>query len=285
MKHLTFSLLAASIATGLAWGSAHAADYNSGILSKSPGADYTNIEFGSGWYLRGDITYNINGESASQFTSIQTPSDTFDVQADYDDAVGARIGAGYYLTPSTRVELSAEGIFNSTFRGLRRAEYAGSREYVVRTRISPGGSFTDPLTGLTTTFAPIFEDLPDTLTFDENGNVTATTSGLVDATVVNPINGTEEIEASYDSGIFLASAYFDLPKMGRFTPYVGAGAGLARVSYNETRTFTCTPDDSETCAFPAGQQGEEVERIDTLNEGYWGRTYALRGGTAASIDD
>jgi len=96
---------------------AFANDYNSGIVTKAPSAEYTDVEFGSGWYLRGDITYNVHGDSRAAFTTIDTNSDagTIPAQADYDDSLGIRIGFGNYIAPNLRLEATAEQIFDSNF--------------------------------------------------------------------------------------------------------------------------------------------------------------------------
>ena len=110
--------------TLLSASAALADDYNSGVVSKTPSGGYTEVEFGSGWYLRGDITYNIDGRSESGINVIAGVSGG--IQTDYDDAVGARVGFGYYVTPNSRIEINAEGLFNSDFGGLGSATFAAT---------------------------------------------------------------------------------------------------------------------------------------------------------------
>lgn len=302
MKLFVLNSTVAAIAL-LSASSAFANDYNSGVVTKTPSDVFTDVEFGSGWYLRGDITYNIRGRSAATAATLETPSGSFEVDADYDDSVGVRIGAGYYVSPNFRLEANVEGIFNSSFNGIRTRGFSGSRQVNISVETlgaqpgTPGTpAIVDPATGVTIIPAipaippqpPVFQDFPDTVFFDSNGNVTASNTGVFQAQVGNtaaPINGTEEIDAEYSATSFIVSGYYDLPTTGNFTPYVGAGVGVGRINYNESRTFTCVADASETCGFPAGAQGEETTQTLVRNEEFWALAYQLSVGAAYRIDD
>lgn len=271
---------------------AFATDYNSGVVTKAPSPEYTNVEFGSGWYLRGDISYNVRGESESTLTSIDSTAGSFLTQGDYDDTVGVRVGFGYYLSPNIRLELNAEQILDSNFDGIRAQNFGGSRDVTVvgvQTGITPAvPPLIDALTGAIlapgSPATPILEDVDDVVVFDNTGDVIGT-NGFFNGTSIAPINGTEEIEASYNARSFIASAYYDLPALGKFKPYLGAGVGYGRLSYNETRTLTCTPSNAESCGFPAGTQGEEVVIELTRNEEFWAPAYQLSAGAGIQIDD
>lgn len=301
MKRFVLNSTVAAIAL-LTASSAFANDYNSGIVSKSPSEGYTDVEFGSGWYLRGDITFNVRGNSEATSTILQSPNDSFAVDANYDDAVGARIGAGYYLTPNIRIEGNVEGILSSSFNGIRSRGYAGQRDVSVSIQTQaaqpaiPGTpGVTDPITGVTIGATPgipaqppVFENFPDTVFFNADGNVTGSNTGVYQANVGNTapaINGTESIDAEYSATSFIVSGYYDLPTLGKFTPYVGAGVGLGRINYNETREFTCVADASETCRFPAGTQGETTTQTLTRNEEFWALAYQLSAGAAYRVTD
>lgn len=236
MKRFVLNSTVAAIAL-LSATSAFANDYNSGVVTKSPSEGYTDVEFGSGWYLRGDITYNIDGRSESGINPVAGVSTG--IQTDYDDAVGARVGFGYKTSANTRIEINAEAIFSSEIDGL------GGRTFFAT-------DFANPL-------APV-----------------ATTT-----------NGTSLIDAEYTAADLIVTGYYDLPRFGAFTPYVGAGAGIARISYNETETLTCTPSSATiACAsFPAGSAGVETTATRTLSEEAWTYAYQLTAGTAIAIDD
>ena len=80
------------------------------------------------------------------------------------------------------------------------------------------------------------------------------------STPVTNVPATETTDASYDSSTLMANAYFDIAKMGRFTPYVGAGAGITRIEFRDNRTTRCTPASNQACLFPSGgAQGVVVE--------------------------
>lgn len=301
MKRFVLNTTVAAVAL-LTASTAFAGDYNSGIVTKSPSAGYTDVEFGSGWYLRGDITFNLRGESASSATTISTPSDTFRVDANYDDAIGARIGAGYYVSPNFRLEANVEGILSSSFNGVRNRGFGGQRDVSISVQTLPAQDavpgtpgVTDPITGITIGAIPgipaqpaVFENFTDTVFFDSDGNVIGSNTGVYPANVgnlANPINGTETIDAEYSATSFIVSGYYDLPKLGKFTPYVGGGLGLGRINYSETREFTCIPDASETCSFPAGAQGETTTQTLSRNEEFWALAYQVSIGAAYRVTD
>lgn len=109
MKSLVKSGIVASLAILLANGSAFAGDYNSGIVTKAPSAGYTNVEFGSGWYLRGDIGY-----SASQSLDVSFARDARggDAGASLDNTYSASVGAGYIFNDYLRADATFD-IFSS----------------------------------------------------------------------------------------------------------------------------------------------------------------------------
>lgn len=266
MKRFVLNSTVAAIAL-LTASSAFANDYNSGVVSKSPSEGYTDVEFGSGWYLRGDITYNIDARSSNTFESVSAVNRS--VQADYDDAVGARVGFGYYVAPNFRIEASVESILSSEFSSFTGYNFAGQRDVEVITTPAT------PTTPAVTT--------PDTVFFDSAGNVTGTTSGAYTGGTISPISGTEDFEASYQTSSLILNGYYDLPTLGKFTPYVGVGGGIGRVNYNQSRTLVCTPASGETCA--GGSTGAPVETTVTLDDEYWTYAYQLSVGTAIAVDD
>jgi len=238
MKRIVTFTTASAISALIATSVALADDYNSGVVTKSPSEGYTDVEFGSGWYLRGDISYNINGRDDAGINEVSTSGGTSSLQVDYDDAVGIRIGVGHYLTSNFRVEANLESIFSSEFGGIGLA-----------------------------TFSAI-----------DTGTVppTPTTTG-----------GTQQIDADYQGTALIASGNLDLGRVGAFTPYVGAGLGIARLEYNETETLTCTPFNSTvSCTgFPAAGPGVEAIATRTRNTADWTYAYQLTVGTAVAVAD
>ncbi len=251
--------------------SAFADDYNSGVVSKTPSETYTDVEFGSGWYLRGDITYNIDGRSSNSFTSVSDLNRS--VQADYDDAVGARVGFGYYVAPNFRIEASVESILDSEFGYFSSVGFAGQRNIDVVT--SPGDPTATPPVLPTTA--------PDTVFFDANGTVTGTAAGLFTGATTGAISGTEDFEASYSTSSLIINGYYDLASVGKFKPYIGIGGGIGRVNYNQSRKLVCAAASNETCV--VGSTGATTEVTLTLDDEYWTYAYQLSVGAAIEVDE
>jgi len=247
MKYFLLNSSVAAIAL-LSVTGAYAGDYNSGVVTKTPGEVYTDVEYGSGWYLRGDISFNVGGESERTYAPVFGTG--FNMPVDYDDAVGARIGFGNYITPNFRLEATAEGLFDTGYGGVSSRGYQGSRT-------TAGGL----------------------VTFNSAGIVTGSTDPAFNpGDNVGAIQGNEDLEGSYSASAFMANAYFDLNTVGNFTPYVGAGIGLGKVNINETSEYNCTPGAGETCGYPAGL---------TLRRDYekWRFAYALHAGAAYRFTD
>ncbi len=251
----TVAFLALMTASG-----ALANDYNSGVVTKAPSEVFTDVEFGSNWYIRGDIAYNIDGREDRGISQLTLPDGTLaSIQGDYDDAIAVRVGFGNYVAPNIRLEATVEGLFNSEFAGTGAQSYAGSR---------------------TTTGTPAV-----TVDFNSVGLITSSSDPLLVGTTTAPISGTSTTTADYASTNLLLSGYLDLPSFGSITPYVGAGVGVARVSFSQTTTFTCTAAATETCAFPAGAQGATAEISLRQDEDFWGLAYQLSVGAAIALDE
>ncbi|MGL4488546.1 MAG: outer membrane protein [Rhizobiaceae bacterium] len=133
----------------------------------------------------------------------------------YRDAVTVGAGVGYRFNEMFRVDANIEKLFSSSF---------GSRQLV-----APQG----PCIG--------------------TGEYINTTTGVTFTGPFNIQNCIREDKASYDAMTAMANAYVDLGKYYGFTPFLGAGVGVARVSYSEeTASITCVPVDAgvhvETCS-------------------------------------
>ena len=250
----TVAFLALMTASG-----ALANDYNSGVVTKAPSEGFTDVEFGSNWYIRGDIAYNIDGREDRGISQLTLPDgSTTNIQADYDDAIAVRVGFGNYVAPNIRLEATVEGLFNSEFAGTGAQTFGGSR----------------------TSGTPAV-----TVDFNSVGLVTSSSDPLLVGTFTAPISGTSTTEADYASTNLLLSGYLDLPSIGAITPYVGAGVGVARVSFSQTTTFTCSAAATETCAFPAGAQGDTATISLRQDEDFWGLAYQLSVGAAIALDE
>jgi opacity protein-like surface antigen len=73
---------------------------------------YKPVEIGSGWYIRGDIGYNMSAKHNSKEYSLAPVNH----QNDYRDAVTFGAGVGYRMNDMLRLEAGAEQIFSSKFK-------------------------------------------------------------------------------------------------------------------------------------------------------------------------
>lgn len=232
----------------------------------------TPVEYGSGWYLRGDVSWTFGAKMDRSFTGNDDLSDT---QAfEFNNNIAGRLGFGYQVNPWIRWEVTAEAMGDSNYSDTHSRTFAGSRNVTFSAETDPGPP-------------PVIEDLDDTVYFNSQGGVTGDLNGnfsnYVGSTSVTPIAGTEKVEASYSADLLMASAYVDLPVMGSITPYVGGGIGAARVEYSERRTWNCTPEDNETCGDPAGALGADVENHTALNNSRTYLAFAWQASAGAAI--
>jgi len=239
------------------------------------GDEFTDVEFGTGWYLRGDITYNINGRSERNSSTVTTSTGFITEQSfDYDDSIGARIGMGYRFNPFFRAELAAEGFLESETSIPFGSTFGGNRI----TNVIPGT--TDPITGVTSASTDVGVD------FGAGGTVIAASDpDFAVGQQVAPIDGIRRIDSSYTASSFMLNGYADLGTAYGFTPYVGAGIGLGRINFNETVVSRCLPGTNETCANPTGERGQEAQATTQAETEFWTEAYALYAGLAFDIDD
>ncbi len=265
MKYLVKSLALATILSVSTTSYSIAADADIDVLLEP---ESTFVEFGDGWYLRGDITYNLHGRQSTGTAVIGQIGESLDYE--YNDAVGIRAGFGYHVGSGLRLEFTGESVLNSEFNGTGSRTFSGSRDVIV-TRLVGG----------------VLTPFTDTVFFDSSGNVTGTTTGEYTDPTIAPIDGTETIDASYSASNFMINGYYDLPTMGTITPYVGAGIGAARINYSETRTWDCIADATEACGVPAGTTGTPVEDYVALDYDatYWRLSWQVAAGVAFKVSD
>lgn len=236
----------------------------------------TPVEYGSGWYLRGDVSWTFGAKMDRSFTGVDDVTDTQSFE--FNNNIAGRLGFGYQVNPWFRWEVTAEAMGDSNYSDTHARNFYGSRNVTFSAETDPGPP-------------PTIEDLDDTVYFNSNGSVTGDLNGnfsqYVGSTSVSPIGGTEKIETSYSADLLMASAYVDLPVMGSITPYVGGGIGAARVQYNEKRIWNCLPEDNETCFDqvddPSGVLGEDVEDYTAFNKSRTYLAFAWQASAGAAI--
>ena len=177
-------------------------------------------ELGSGWYIRGDIGYNFAGRH--EVSVVGDPARSVYETNNFMDKTHISVGAGYRLNNYLRLEGNLGRIQGSDFSTTRLLYLAGTE---------PAGTPADQIV------------LPS----DPNpcngwGEFVDTDSGVTylgDDFIRNCI-GTDRAE--YDSLYAMANAYFDLPTIAGFTPYVGGGVGIGRVAWRqELDAVDCVP--------------------------------------------
>lgn len=191
---------AAFLALAMGISSAHAADYEPLIVPEEPVVleEYQPVEIGSGWYIRADIGYSIT----TGFRDRSSAGTIGGVPTQFDESTNAANGSvavGYHINDIFRTEVEFGFVHSSRFGGSYAASCGGT-EIVTRQVI-------DPLTGQP---------------------VTEVVSGPGPST--RPCTGRDSGQTSIWDG--LVNVYADLGTVAGFTPYVGAGLGLA---YTKTR--------------------------------------------------
>jgi len=86
-------------------------------------------------------------------------------------------------------------------------------------------------------------------------------------------------KADYNAINVMANGYVDLGTFAGFTPYVGAGAGVTHVSWDDLRSKPYCEDGSEACS------GETYLSGRLKGEDSWRFTYALMAGAAVDLTD
>jgi len=103
-----------------------------------------------------------------------------------------------------------------------------------------------------------------------NGDFTGSTSGGC-GTVAGPCVSRDI--SSVSAWSLMANAYVDIGTYGAFTPYVGAGVGATRVSWDGLRNTSCSVSDPTACDPTTNHGGKDS----------WRFTYALMAGTAIDL--
>ncbi len=210
--------------------------------------DLQPVEIGNGWYIRGDIGLNINGKHDSS----EYQHGNVKYLDNFADKVNAGVGVGYQLNDFLRVDGGVEHLFASNFSAT--------------TRIAPP----DP--------SPCYEARRQTVT-----------NGVLGTPTIYSIPDCFDIDtAKYSAINSMANAYVDLGTYVGFTPYLGAGIGLARVEWEEVTDSTlCVPENStsfiDTCAATVGAPppvaGQSYTEKGITNTGTdYRMSYALMAG-------
>ena len=256
LKKLTrSSAIALATATALACSALPTTSFAADDLY-DPGV--TEVEFGTGWYIRGDIGITVHETLREAITAQPIPG-TPDLQteeSDIDNVVSFGVGVGYKLSNNLRGELA----------------YSYMAESESNTRAT------------TTNYRPPCSNaFVQTIVPDPN-NPGGTMIVLQPGHTIT--NCVESSETTYFVQTMTANLYYDFDtSFAGFRPFVGVGAGVARNQFESSSgDITCTASSFEQCN-PTDGVGQVGLGEQYTQEGarVSGTSYHLAGSVSAGL--
>ena len=258
-KHIfSLALLVTTLATPLVH--AQAADLDPGY-AEIPPLQETKVEFGSGWYIRGDI-------GATRLPALQanTPS-VLPTSTDFNPPLAANAT----LSGSSRLGYDASLGAGYEFNRWFRADIVAD--------------FHQPLTANSTSgngnvFCPTAVSYPDETT-SPTGQITYGTPSYASG------GCTGNYQAHLTSYDVLINGYVDLGTWYRVTPYVGAGAGLSFGHYQTSASYVQANGQPYQVSFTDPAYGATFyENYNRTSSGsYYNFAFALMAGIAIDVYD
>jgi opacity protein-like surface antigen len=182
-------------------------------------------DYAARWYFRTDVGLGLGSDPSVTERGIiygnsdpAVPVGTSPAwfNEDFETFVTWGAGVGYHWTPWFRTDLTAD------LRSDAEVKMRGTLNYPEHKFVSPPGDPAPP---------PVFRPTGNTV-----------------------VGRTEDV-TTLRSGVVLLNGYLDLSSGGRFTPYVGAGIGVAINELDRTHNtieFSCDPVANPTCTNPPG---------------------------------
>jgi opacity protein-like surface antigen len=175
--------------------------------------EYTEVEFGTGWYLRGDIGAGIS--------EVSVEADFVTGDADLGTPISISVGAGYTFAEGLRAEIGFNQFNNLAFASRSSYGNCGLEDHD-----GDGSPW----------------DVPDGV-----GGLSATAPIAVTGDCFVSAN------ANVNASSLMANFYADLGTYWGLRPYVGAGVGAAYVSWNDfTITDHCSGSQGTDCGIGGG---------------------------------
>ena len=248
---LSLALLFATVATPLA--QARAADLDPGY-AEIPALQEAKVEFGSGWYIRGDLG------------ATRLPSMTLNNPTAFDTAPTVSLKSGSQV--GYTASLGAGYAFNNWFR--TDAIFDFHKPVSVRTS---GGFFPASNANFTGTC--------------QAGFVAVTTDGTDSVEEPYYVDCHSQNEAKIQSYDAIVNGYVDLGHWSRVTPYVGAGIGLSFGHYSTSVTYYQNDGTHYDTYFALPGSGTVLHGYrDVRNSGdYYNFAFALMAGVAIDVAD
>lgn len=241
--------IALGVSPYLATHAAHAADF-----LENPEIPVTQVEFGTGWYIRGDI-----GITAHETLRVTTQAPGGNGIAplveteDIDNVFSTGVGVGRRFSPNFRADIGYSYM----------AESETSRRQTATTFRPPCSNAFRLVT-----------------TVDANGN--QITNEVGGQTITNCV---EESQTSYFLQSLTANGYYDFDtSIAGLRPFIGLGGGLVRAQYTSTSNdVTCAAGENERCN---PTDGNVVDYGETYTQEYGrnnGTSYHLAGSAFAGL--
>jgi opacity protein-like surface antigen len=206
------------------------------------------VEIGNGWYIRGDIGANFAGKHE---TTEYAPAGALGVRYinKFADSLDLGIGVGYQVNDYFRIDGGVERLFNSEFSSTQLLTDPSSLG-LATSRRGPCIGWREVTNG----------------------------AGVVVRTQADIINCLDVDSAGYSATNLMANAYVDLGTYVGFTPYLGAGVGVAKVEWKEeTDATTCVPVGQDVYA-------EGCQAVGTINQPKPNEAYTEKGVTNEGTD-
>ena len=242
ISRLAGLLCASALALVAASTAAHAADKY--VLEE---VEETRVEFGTGWYIRGDIGIAVGGDHIGSTETTGTIDRTDDISTTF----AFRGGFGMKLVPNIRADLTLDyhSRGETAFEGLHPGGCAGYRGQ------------------------PVVDNDGNAVT-DANDNII-----YVDGDPIT-IPCTSRDSDTFSSQDFMLTGYYDFKPIGHFTPYVGVGVGATRLDYSSRQgDIVCEPPTESTRCI-GGTWGQDGTYTGTIDEG---TSYHLAGSLSLGI--
>ncbi|MCI5074596.1 outer membrane beta-barrel protein [Oricola sp.] len=237
-------------------------------------------ELGSGWYIRGDIGLNFNGNHDVSINGNPVDEEEGSIYEvnNFTDVLHYNGGVGYRFNSWLRVDaglgrLAGTNYSNSQLMYEEGTEPDDTPEYLI-----VGPDDPNPCNGWGT-----FVDV------DDDGNEYY----FIDDDFIT--NCIREDSVEYDVVYGMFNVYADLGNFHGFSPFVGAGIGIGRLAWREEiGSIVCVPRSSdvveEGCqAYGVDEQAGENEtyrQAGTINEGVDYRLgYSLTAGVGYDINE
>ncbi len=251
---LSIALLAATVATPLSQG--QAADLDPGYADV-PALQDTKVEFGTGWYIRGDIGVTRLPTPTLVDSQSERTAPVLSLKSGSQLGYTASLGAGY--------------AFNNWFRTDTVFDFHKPLH------VTSGGGFYPASTQTCQTgYVSVLQS--------------ASTDILGDTTTVNEPYYSDcysQNQAKVQSYDVLVNGYVDLGHWSRFTPYVGAGVGLSFGHYSSSLNFYQSDNTPYNVYFslPGSSAILHGYRDVTTSGNYYNFAFALMAGVAIDVAD